>query len=191
MLFGVQSDTLKPPAPLTQAKPGGRPWQPRGIEPRVLAYRLIPRELIKKKSPIFGQSGNETGHLAFAGCPSFFVWAGYYSVAYTNAPCHKWLFAHSSMEEFMEELSAFVPFVSFVCFVHMPLTCGFSFVCFVSFVRICLKTELQVQLIAVPSYGRHFCYQGEVALLTADVPKELMPGLSGVSGDQWCWTSFR
>ena len=50
------------------------------------------------------------------------------------------------MEEFMEELSAFVPFVSFVCFVHMRLTCGFSFVCFVSFVVICLKTELQVQL---------------------------------------------
>ena len=87
------------------------------------------------------------------------------------------------MEEFMEELSAFVPFVSFVCFLHMRLTCCFSFVCFV---RICLKTELQVQLIAVPSYGRHFCYQGEVALLTAGVPKEPMPGLSGVPADQWC-----
>ena len=62
----------------------------------------------------------------------------------------------------MEELSAFVPFASFVCFVHMRLTCGFSFVCFVSFVRICLKTELQVQLVAVPSYGRHFCYQAEL-----------------------------
>ena len=46
----------------------------------------------------------------------------------------------------MEELSAFVPFVSFVSFVHMRLTCGFSFVCFVSFVRICLKTENADQL---------------------------------------------
>lgn len=46
----------------------------------------------------------------------------------------------------MEELSAFVPFVSFVCFVHMRLTCGFSFVGFVSFVRICLKTENADQL---------------------------------------------
>lgn len=46
----------------------------------------------------------------------------------------------------MEELSAFVPFVSFVCFVHMRLTCGFSFVSFVSFVRICLKTENADQL---------------------------------------------
>lgn len=46
----------------------------------------------------------------------------------------------------MEESSAFVPFVSFVCFVHMRLTCGFSFVCFVSFVVICLKTELQEAL---------------------------------------------
>lgn len=55
--------------------------------------------------------------------------------------------ARSSMEESLEESSAFVPFVSFVCFVHMRLTCGFSFVCFVSFVRICLKTEFQVQLI--------------------------------------------
>lgn len=90
------------------------------------------------------------------------------------------------MEEFMEELSAFVPFVNFVCFVHMRLTCGFSFVYFVSFVRLCLTMELQVQLIAVPSYGRHFCYQGEVALLTAGVPKEPMPGLSGVPADQWC-----
>lgn len=31
------------------------------------------------------------------------------------------------MEESLEESSAFVPFVSFVCFVHMRLTCGFSF----------------------------------------------------------------
>lgn len=46
----------------------------------------------------------------------------------------------------MEELSAFVPFVSFVCFVHIRLTCGFSFVSFVSFVRICLKTENADQL---------------------------------------------
>ena len=46
----------------------------------------------------------------------------------------------------MEELSAFVPFVSFVCFVHMRLTCGFSFVCFVNFVVICLKTENADQL---------------------------------------------
>lgn len=112
----------------------------------------------QKKSPIFGQSGKLNGAPGVCWVPLFFVWAGYYSVAYTNAPCHKWLFAHSSMEEFMEELSAFVPFVSFVCFVHMRLTCGFSFVCFVSFVRICLKTEFQVQLIEVPSYGRHFCY---------------------------------
>lgn len=105
---------------------------------------------------LIGHKNGAPGFLRWV--PLFFVWAGYYSVAYTNASCHKWLFAHSSMEEFMEELSAFVPFVSFVCFVHMRLTCGFSFVSFVSFVRICLKTEFQVQLIEVPSYGRHFCY---------------------------------
>ena len=83
------------------------------------------------------------------------------------------------MEEFMEELSAFVPFVSFVYFVHMRLTCGFSFVCFVSFVRICLKTEFQVQLIEVPSYGRHFCYQGEVTLLIACVSRVSNQGRVG------------
>jgi len=64
------------------------------------------------------------------------------------------------MEEFMEELSAFVPFVSFVCFVHMRLTCGFSFVSFVSFVRICLKTEFQIQLIVTLFYEqRNFSYE--------------------------------
>lgn len=126
-----------------------------------------------------GKWAIEWGTWHCAGCPSFFVWAGYYSVAYTNAPCHKWLFAHSSMEEFMEELSAFVPFVSFVCFVHMRLTCGFSFVCFVSFVRICLKTEFQIQLIEVPSYGRHFCYQGEVTLLIACVSRVSNQGRVG------------
>lgn len=145
--------------------PGSRLIAPNPRRTRVESLktiRLVTKTSLKVFSDRFarcGLSGMRMGHLAFcAGCPSFFVWAGYYSVAYTNAPCHKWLFAHSSMEEFMEELSAFVPFVSFVCFVHMRLTCGFSFVCFVSFVRICLKTEFQVQLIEVPSYGRHFCY---------------------------------
>ncbi len=80
------------------------------------------------------------------------------------------------MEEFMEELSAFVPFVSFVCFVHMRLTCGFSFVSFVSFVRICLKTELQVQLTVVPPSGRHFCFQGEDALRIAFVSRDFNRG---------------
>ena len=87
--------------------------------------------------------------------------------------------ARSSMEESLEESSAFVPFVSFVCFVHMRLTCGFSFVCFVSFVRICLKTEFQVQLIEVPSYGRHFCHQGEVTLLIACVSRVSNQGRVG------------
>ena len=59
----------------------------------------------------------------------------------------------------MEESSAFVRFVSFVCFLHMRLTCGFSFVCFVGFVEIWLREELQVQLTVVPPSGRHVCYQ--------------------------------
>lgn len=86
---------------------------------------------------LIGHKNGAPGFLRWV--PLFFVWAGYYSVAYTNAPCHKWLFAHSFMEELMEELSAFVPFASFVCFLYVRLTCCFSFVCFVGFFWIWLN----------------------------------------------------
>ena len=60
----------------------------------------------------------------------------------------------------MEELSAFVPFVSFVCFLNMRMTCCFSFVCFVGFVEIWLREEFQVQLIVTLFYEqRNFSYE--------------------------------